>query len=440
MKFLCLLSLCGLLFATPVPPATSDVETSDCICHNEDANMMAIFNITWTAKNPATSCAVSRTAGAWGSDGMFHLICGNCQTHTSHPTDEIWDPVLDSWSTGLTRPTAGVHNHHAVAVGTKIYVGGGTSGTAASDDFTRIDLVANTWTSIGTMPVTGLYYYKFATSGGKIYMFGGASSSGTVITNVAYVYDTVTAAWTALANMPAAMRDVAAGAIGDTIYIAGGSTTYPTGLNTLWKYSISGNTYTAGPNMPGALLWGVGVIAPHRDSAEQFLVLGGQNGTAFLNTAYRYNPKGHYWVTETPFSTARRSHAGAASPDGYLYVACGWNGAFLSTLEEGVPNWLPPGVEEEDGNAAVSEQVKVVVAPNPFKGRTTVNYAIPSPATVTMSLYDVCGKLVKNLLAGEQAAGAHRVDLDLRSLAAGVYIVRLDYGARTAITKLVITE
>jgi len=440
MRFLCLLSVCGLMFATPVQPTETDVESMDCICHDADAIMMAPFAITWSAMNPATSCPVSRVAGVWGSDGQFHMICGNCQTHTSHPTDEIWDPATDSWSTGLTRPTAGVHNHHAVAVGTKIYVGGGTSGTAPSDNFTMIDLAGNTWTSIGTMPVTGLYYYKFATVGGKIFMFGGASSGGTVITNIAYVFDTASGVWTALANMPAAMRDVAVAAVGDTVYIAGGTTTYPTGLNTLWKYSISGNTYTAGPNMPGSLFWGVGVIAPHRDSAEQFLVMGGQNGTSYLSSVYRYNVRGHYWVTETSFSTGRRSHSGAASPEGYLYVSCGWNGAFLSTLEQGVPSWIPPGVEEKPGSTPITEKGNIVVAPNPLRGRTTVSYQIPLSVNVNLALYDVAGKLIENLASGVQPAGSHHVDLDLGSLASGVYIVRLNYGAQTEITKLIITE
>ena len=440
MRYLCLLSICGLLFAAPVQPTVTDVENTDCICHSDDGIMMAPFAITWSLKAAATSCAVSRVAGVWGSDGKFHMVCGNCQTHTSHPTDEIWDPASNTWATGLTRPTAGVHNHHAVAVGTKIYVGGGTSGAAVDDNFTMIDLVGNTWTSIGTMPVTGLYYYKFATAGGKIFMFGGSSSGGTVITNVAYSYDTTTGVWTALANMPAAMRDVAVGAVGDTVYIAGGTTTYPNGLNTLWKYSISGNTYTAGPNMPGAMFWAVGVIAPHQDSAEQFLVMGGQNGTSYLNTVYRYNVRGNYWVTETPFSTGRRSHAGAASSDGYLYVSCGWNGAFLNTLEEGIPNWLPTGVEEKPVSTPITHKGSVVVAPNPFKGRTTVSYQIPVSVNVNLALYDVAGKRIMNLVSGEQPAGSHHVDLDLKSLTAGVYIIRLNYGTQTEVTKLIIAE
>jgi hypothetical protein len=437
MKLFCLLSLCGLLFATPAQPTESDIQASDCICHNDDAVMMAPFAITWSAKAAATSCAVSRTCGVWGSDGLYHMICGNCQTHTSHPNDETWDPLTDIWTTGLARPTAGIHNLSAVAYGHKIWVGGGSNASSGYDDnFTCINLDANTWTTIGAMPVASLLYYEMAAGSGKVFVFGGGIT-GTNITNQAWAYDTAAGTWAALANMPAAMRDVSCGVVGDTVYIGGGCTTYSTGLNTLWKYSISGNTYTAGPNMPGALFWAVGVVAPHADSGLQFLVMGGQNGTSYLSTVYRYNPRGHYWVTETAFPTGRRSHAGAASPEGYLYISCGYNGSFLSDLQEGVPSWLPPAVEEQEGDLALS---KVVVAPNPVKDRTAVSYQLSSPAAVNMALYDVCGKLVKNLASGEKPAGSHRVDLDLRSLAAGVYVVRLNYGAQTAITKLVVTE
>jgi hypothetical protein len=152
---------------------------------------------------------------------------------------------------------------------------------------------------------------------------------------------------------------------------------------------------------------------------------------------YRYNPRGHNWVTETPFPTGRRSHAGAAKPSGNLYISCGYNGTFLTDLQEGVPSWLPAAVEEQEGGIAPSN---VVVAPNPVRDRAAVSYQLHSSVPVNIALYDVAGKLVKNIVSGEQASGSHRVELDLGSLAAGVYIVQLNYGTQTAITKLVITE
>ena len=44
---------------------------------------------------------------------------------------------------------------------------------------------------------------------------------------------------------------------------------------------------------------------------------------------------------------------------------------------------------------------------------------------MTLSIYNVQGRKVKTLIAGEQAAGIHRVLWDSSRMAAGVYLVRL---------------
>jgi flagellar hook assembly protein FlgD len=65
---------------------------------------------------------------------------------------------------------------------------------------------------------------------------------------------------------------------------------------------------------------------------------------------------------------------------------------------------------------------------------TTISYELPSPGAVGLTIYDVAGRLVKRLLAGEFVeAGRHEIvwkgdDEAGRSVAAGVYLYRLDVG------------
>lgn len=438
MRYTCLICLLALPLLVLANNSTYDVNQSDYPVYYNDTPAHP-FAIVWTAKAENTLDQVSRTAGAWGTDGKFHLICGNCNTHTSHPNERVYDPVANSWADGLTRPGAGIHNHSAVIIGSKIYIGGGSSGAGFDNNFTVIDLVANTWTTIGAMPVANLLYYEFATgTNGMVYSFGGAPSGSSLI-NQTWEFNPTGAVWTQRANLPVALRDVAAVGVGDTIYLAGGSnSTGYTPVNTFYKYSVSGNSFTTGPVLPTALLWGAAMVAAHRDSGPQVMVLGGQTASGYLNSAYRYNIRGGYWVTETPMITTRRSHAGDVR-NGRLWASCGYNGAIIGLTEEGVPSWIV-GVEEQNHPSLKTDNFSITVSPNPFSKRAVISYNLARPTKVNVSVYDLGGKLVATLISDKQSAGTHNLVYDARGLKAGVYFTKLTTDDYTKTAKLIIAR
>jgi flagellar hook assembly protein FlgD len=75
--------------------------------------------------------------------------------------------------------------------------------------------------------------------------------------------------------------------------------------------------------------------------------------------------------------------------------------------------------------------------PNPFNPVTTISYELPTSTAVDLSVYDVAGKLVKRLVEGEVVGtGRHDVIWDGkneagRSVAAGVYLCRLEAGGHS---------
>lgn len=80
-------------------------------------------------------------------------------------------------------------------------------------------------------------------------------------------------------------------------------------------------------------------------------------------------------------------------------------------------------------------------APNPARGRATLDFTLPEAAHVTVALYDVEGRRVREAARGEFPAGRHGVTLDLRSgrdLAPGLYFVRVSAGPRTRVQRLVV--
>lgn len=60
--------------------------------------------------------------------------------------------------------------------------------------------------------------------------------------------------------------------------------------------------------------------------------------------------------------------------------------------------------------------------PNPFNPSTTISFALPVDAKVTVSLYNMLGEKVTNVVAKDFSAGTHEVKLNAGHLASGMYI------------------
>jgi len=78
--------------------------------------------------------------------------------------------------------------------------------------------------------------------------------------------------------------------------------------------------------------------------------------------------------------------------------------------------------------------------PNPFNPATTIGYALPNAAVVTLKIYDVFGREVATLADGPQAAGFHSVEWNASDLAGGVYFYRLQSGSEMLTRKLLLVK
>jgi len=73
--------------------------------------------------------------------------------------------------------------------------------------------------------------------------------------------------------------------------------------------------------------------------------------------------------------------------------------------------------------------------PNPFNPRTTLRWELAEAGRVRLEIFDVRGRRVRKLVDRELPAGPHALgfdgrDDDGRTLASGVYYIRLDTGER----------
>jgi hypothetical protein len=79
-------------------------------------------------------------------------------------------------------------------------------------------------------------------------------------------------------------------------------------------------------------------------------------------------------------------------------------------------------------------------APNPAAGRTTLRFALPAPGGVRLRVFDLLGREVTVLLDEARAGGAHAVPVETARLAAGLYLVRLEWGGEVATRRLLVVR
>jgi hypothetical protein len=122
-------------------------------------------------------------------------------------------------------------------------------------------------------------------------------------------------------------------------------------------------------------------------------------------------------------------------------------------VQAGHSYWYRLGDVDNSGRENFSKSVKVMLDndagtplryavdqnyPNPFNPATTIRYSLPEKADVTLSVYDLHGRLVRTLVNGEQPAGEYALNFDGRNLAGGVYYFRMTAGNFREVRKMVL--
>src|SRR5579862_2850187 len=78
--------------------------------------------------------------------------------------------------------------------------------------------------------------------------------------------------------------------------------------------------------------------------------------------------------------------------------------------------------------------------PNPFNPTTTISYALPQNAHVSLKVYNVLGELVATVADGYESAGYKTARLDAQNLPSGIYLYRLQAGNFSAVKKIVVMK
>lgn len=78
--------------------------------------------------------------------------------------------------------------------------------------------------------------------------------------------------------------------------------------------------------------------------------------------------------------------------------------------------------------------------PNPTANNLSIKFALPKPGNVDIAIFDINGRVVKNLISETRTAGYYHLNTDCQKLGSGVYIVKMKAGKFEAIEKFVVTK
>lgn len=95
--------------------------------------------------------------------------------------------------------------------------------------------------------------------------------------------------------------------------------------------------------------------------------------------------------------------------------------------------------------AALPASFSVRVYPNPFNPSTQIYFHLPSEGVVTVQVYDVNGRIVRELSRGFRKAGDHSVTWDGhnelgRTVASGMYFTHVRFGEERKVAKMMLVR
>jgi hypothetical protein len=351
----------------------------------------------WSSKPPRKGAK-----GATDNDNMVYATQGNNSLGWW-----VYDIAGDTW-TYLTDVPLGPYRKKVKGGTDLAYVPGDTGFVYClkgyKNEFYRYNTVSGTWETLDNAPIGYRYKYdkgSWLVWDGDRYLYAHKAKYHEL-----YRYDLETQKWddtTRLTGMPyigmmgrkKKSKDGGSAAYFDGFLWAlkGGNT------QEWWKYHVAADTWTEKETVPAfgstgrkkRVKYGADVV--HWGTGPVFFTAKGNKTVEFW---------GYYDTLSTAFS-AKPSRSGIA------------------------------GSVTSIGNLSFD------VMPNPLVGKVaTVRYSLPKAGPVSISIFDVAGRSVSSRMLLASRTGA--VNLDLRSLSAGIYLVRLNGDGFEQTRKLVVQQ
>ncbi|MGM0650808.1 MAG: T9SS type A sorting domain-containing protein, partial [Bacteroidota bacterium] len=150
----------------------------------------------------------------------------------------------------------------------------------------------------------------------------------------------------------------------------------------------------------------------------------GADYAAVYNMTQQIFPNG--WNDDIDQPTAVRNH-------GHIWAGTHGRGIFLCDDFEG-----PVGIDKPDENLAAKDNNALDIYPNPASDNLNISFSVNTPGDVNMKIYDMQGRIVKQLNFNHLSKGDHNKQMNISNLKRGSYIVRIIEGSDVNVSKLIV--
>ena len=207
-------------------------------------------------------------------NGKIFAIGGRGSSPLS--TVEIYEPVTDSWSNGVSLPSA-VEFGEAFAISQKIFLIGGLNASGQRlNQVLCYDPSSNQWIAKANMP-TARRDHKLVWFENRIWALGGWTSTSS---KKVESYDPHTDSWQTEASLTTARQRPAAWVANGTIFVGGGRDG-STNLNSIEVYDPTTKQWSDAGNFPEYKFMAGSVVLD-----DKVYVIAGQNGSSVSNKVY----------------------------------------------------------------------------------------------------------------------------------------------------------
>jgi hypothetical protein len=329
----------------------------------------------------------------------------------------IWETNIDSFSTPRMNAAAIVFND-------SIFLAGGRDDSGEVIDEVEVyDLAQNSWHSAQAMR-REREGHALVSFNNRIYAIGGQGSGYDLEEEIEW-YDTTDGEWHE-ANFQMEHPRVAffSAVYSDTFYMCGGFYYGPTD-NSFIKPPQTLN-WIPGPSMATKRGGGASALLGNR-----LFMMGGETQSGITDSVEVYYMSSYYIMPGTNLPIARMGMTAVTLKD-TIYVIGG-----ITAQSNGQPTTLvqvypggPVGVFPSENPALLIEDARLVGYPNPFNGRVELKFEIPNRSHIDLSVFDLQGRKVKQLVNEQLSRGSHLTswngeDQQNRKVASGIYFAVL---------------